>query len=91
MTENICYCLYIDKEQTELLAMAYSKEQLLEETQYYSKGYWFEYDLINNKFLENERILKKQPKFPENPERRPTLGISEEKEGTRWIKSGDLR
>ena len=54
MDENIVYCLYNNKEQENLLAMAYNKNQLKEETQFYDKGIWFKYDLIDDKFLINE-------------------------------------
>lgn len=69
MDENIVYCLYNNKEQENLLAMAYDKNQLKEETQFYDKGIWFKYNLIDDKFLINEEIMKRI-RFPKNPKKR---------------------
>ena len=82
--KNSCYCLYTDKKQTNLLAMAYSEEQVIEETQYYSDGVWFIYDYIENKFLENEKIYKKKIVFPEVPQKRISKYV--EIEEYNWIK-----
>lgn len=72
MNENNVYCLYNNKEQENLLAMAYNKDQLKEETQFYDKGIWFKYDLIDDKFLINEEIMKRI-RFPKNPKKRKKI------------------
>lgn len=79
------FCLYTNKEQERLLAMAYSEEQINEESQYYSGGVWFEYDVIENtSIIDNERLYKKSIDFPETPNIRPKY--VEEKETYKWIK-----
>lgn len=78
------YCLYSDKNQTKLLACAESKEQLLEESQYYKEGQWFEYDIDpnNEKKIENEKLYKFN-KFPKEPKNRP-FHIPEDKH-YKWV------
>lgn len=84
MGEKI-YCLYINKEQERLLAMAYSEEQIIEESKYYSGGVWFEYDAHeNSSIIDNERLYKKKISFPETPVERPKF--LEKKEEYKWIK-----
>jgi hypothetical protein len=72
------YCLYTDLEQTKLLACARGIDQMLEQSQYYSDGCWFEYDVsISEKdttFLLNEREFGFK-QFPINPSPRPNLLI----------------
>ena len=65
--ENKVYSLYNNKEQEKLLAMAYSEEQIHEESKFYSEGVWFEADYVDNKFIENEKIYKKKIEFPVEP------------------------
>ena len=48
------YLLYADKEQTKLLAQAYSLQEAKETSLEYTEGHWFSYEDINN-VLENER------------------------------------
>lgn len=64
--KELLYALYDNKEQDTLYALAYSEEQLKEITNQYTSGVWFEYDLIRDKFLENERPYEKDVKFPKN-------------------------
>lgn len=79
------FCLYSNKEQEKLLAMAYSEEQISEESQYYSNGVWFEYDAIeNSNLIENEKLYKKKVSFPNTPAERPRF--TENKEDYRWIR-----
>lgn len=63
------YSLYTNKAQEKLLACASSEEQLMEVTQYYSGGTWFEYDDNNNR-LTNEKLYK-SVKFPKEPKEKP--------------------
>lgn len=68
LTGEKTYCLYDDKNQTELIAMAYSLEQLKDVTKYYSSGVWFEYDnTLDNNMLLNERKYAKRVVFPKEP------------------------
>jgi len=79
------YLLYIDKEQTKLLAMAYDEEQIKTESQYFTNGVWFEYDNIADTILIiNERQYKKKITFPDLPLERPK--IKEHKDNTTWIR-----
>lgn len=65
------YCLYDNKEQDNLLAIAYDEDQIKEETKYYSKGVWFESDnVIDNNIMVNERKYKKRIRFPKEPKLR---------------------
>ena len=72
------WCLYTDEEQTKLLACAYEEEQIDFESQYTSKGCWFEYDIEEGKngtiFLINERKYKKKVRFPTEALERPKYG-----------------
>ena len=72
------WLLYSDKDQTKLLASAYEEDQLDFESQYYSKGCWFEYDIETSKnetdFLINERKYIKTIIFPKKPFDRPKHG-----------------
>jgi len=61
------YSLYSDEDQKQLLAMAYSEEQIEEESQYYTDGCWFEYDLENDSIMLNEKPYSKKIKFPKTP------------------------
>lgn len=76
------YCLYTDELQTRLLAIAESKEQIKEETQYYSDGCWFEYNLVDDKFLVDEKILRRY-KFPKEAKERPELRL--EDKNHKWV------
>lgn len=77
------YLLYEDKDQSKLLATASSEKEIPEESEYYSNGYWFEYDLDKGKFLTNEKPYKKKVEFPEEPKipkkYKPTESLS------KWI------
>jgi len=77
MENKLHWNLYSDKEQTRLLACAEDEEQIKIESQYYSGGYWFEYDeSISERgtiFLNNERQYNKKVKFPKEPQKRPVL------------------
>lgn len=72
------WCLYSDKEQTELLACAYEEDQIVFESQYYSEGCWFEYDVEKtekeSEILINERKYRKKVRFPKEPLERPNTG-----------------
>ena len=66
------YCLYDNKDQDNLLAMAYDNETIKEETKFYTKGVWFEYDdTVDYNVILNERKCRKRIKFPKEPEKRP--------------------
>lgn len=82
------WCLYTDKEQTQLLACAYEEAQIDFESQYYSEGCWFEYDVEiterKTAFLVNEKEYKKKVRFPKEPIERPKYG--EEDYNTAWSK-----
>lgn len=85
------YCLYDNKEQDNLLTMAYSEEEVKEESKFYSSGVWFVGDnTIDSNMVLNERRYKKRIKFPDKPEKRPSYHeIQEEiKLNSKW---GDLR
>lgn len=60
------YCLYSDKNETELLAMAYNLKQRKEITLEYSKGQWFSYECDEtdeNVFYEDTK-KEVRTKFP---------------------------
>ena len=89
--ETKYYALYTDKDQTSLLAMAYDKEQLKEESLLYTGGTWFEYDVEFREghidLMENERLYKGKPKFAKEV-------VKEEKEEDKPLLKasiGDLR
>lgn len=68
------YCLYNNKEQDNLHAMAYSEKQLKEVTKHYASGVWFEYDNVkDNNLILNERKYAKKVKFPKEPLERKSL------------------
>lgn len=83
-TSEKCYCLYDSKDQNKLYALAYSEEQLKEVTQQYSSGFWFEYDYVSEKFLENERPYKKKYVFPDKPVE-PKEKYEADKKEFKWI------
>lgn len=86
------YCLYDDKDQTTLIAMAYSEEQLKEETKYYSSGVWFEYDnVIDSNYILNERKYSKRVRFPKEPLKREMYGEEMENKYALNSKIGDIR
>lgn len=85
------WLLYSDKDQTKLLASAQEEDQIDFESQYYSKGCWFEYDteISPNKteYLINERKYSKAIKFPETPFDRPKYGDDEYNQSWTSLKS----
>lgn len=72
------WCLYSDENQTQLLACAYEEDQIDFESQYYTEGCWFEYDIEiterKTTFLINERKYKKKVRFPKEALERPKYG-----------------
>ena len=85
------YCLYDNKEQDNLLAMAYDCESVEEESKYYSEGVWFEFDnVVDSNIMLNEKKYKKRIKFPSKPEKRPSyLETSEQFKFNSGV--GDIR
>jgi len=64
------YLLYNNKAQEKLLSSANSEDKLKEETNYYSGGTWFEYDIVDgSNVLLNEKV-KSGIKFPKQPKER---------------------
>ena len=73
------YCLYDNVDQDNLLAMAYSEEQLKEVTKYYASGVWFEFDnVFDNNIILNERKYSKKVRFPKEPLELKSLNEIEE-------------
>ena len=69
MSKGNVYLLYNDKEQSKLLSLAESIEELKFESQFYTGGTWFQYDCIGNKLI-NEIVYSKKTSFPKNPKKR---------------------
>lgn len=84
------YSLYEKPEYDNLLAMAYSEEQVEEESQYYTGGTWYVADLVKDKFIIDEVLYEKEVKFLEKPKERE-LNDFYNRVNTRWIKNEDLR
>jgi hypothetical protein len=72
------WLLYTDEKQTKLLAGCDEEDCIEFESQYYSDGCWFEYDIEVSKkgsvFLINERKYKGFVLFPSEPNERPKFG-----------------
>jgi hypothetical protein len=84
MTKSKAYVLYTDNTLKEMITMAYTKDDMKEETQYHTSGVWVEYDLENEKFLVNEKILK--TRFPKKSKERPKKEFTHTKNESGWIK-----
>lgn len=70
MASTKFYVLYNNKEQSKLLTTANSPEKLKNETEFYSEGFWFEYDRKEeSNLIENEKEMK-GIKFPKEPKSR---------------------
>lgn len=65
--DKLIYCLYNNKSDKQLLALAYSKEELKQVSLEYTEGAWFEFDVEVTKerstLLWNERTYKGRVKF----------------------------
>lgn len=70
MGETKFYLLYSNKAQDKFLCMAATLDKINEESQFYSEGAWFEYDMKeNSNFLFNEKYVK-GILFPSEPKKR---------------------
>jgi hypothetical protein len=79
------YLLYDNKNQNKLLTTASDEEKLKMETEYYSTGVWFSYDMKDgSNLLENEKEVKRI-KFPEVPKVRVRYGEEEKKITFKWV------
>ena len=77
------YCLYSDKEQTELIALSYSIKDRNEITSQYTSGQWFSYKLEDDNrtfYDDSEQIVN--VKFPKNAKPKETIQYNREKT---WI------
>ena len=81
------YALYTDKQQTKLLSLAASIEQIKEETEYHSEGVWFEYDQKpGSNLLLNERLLSEKIVFPKEPKKRFYKDYDSKEHGNfKWV------
>jgi hypothetical protein len=81
------YLLYDTEDQNQLLATAKNKEEILEESLNFTGGTWFEYDLVKDNQLINEKLYKgKGYNFTKE------IKIEKERETNNWLKNaGDLR
>jgi hypothetical protein len=79
------WCLYSDENQTKLFACVYEEDHIDFESQYYTNGFWFEYDIeivkydiemgeYDSEILINERKYKKKVRFPDEALERPKYG-----------------
>lgn len=81
--KKLMWNLYKNEDQDILYACAYSEDEIKKISEYYSSGIWYEYDLIDDKFLVNERSYTKKVKFPKKPKERKKLETEEIK--YKWI------
>jgi len=69
------YYLYKNEDGTGLITAAYSEEEIEYESQFYSGGYWFELDNVeDSNWMVKSKPYNKKVTFPKEPETRPRYG-----------------
>lgn len=86
MSSNKFFLLYSDEKQSKLLSTAVDLDMVKSESEYYTKGTWFEYDLKeNSNVLHNEKVVKAIA-FPESPKQRHFTHEDSGKVEFKWLK-----